>query len=62
MGLTDKDIVALSGGHSLVLVLLCEVEAHPFIRNTVFNTEVLSLRERRTLKGLGLTVHGPVIL
>ena len=61
MGLTDQAIVALSGGHNLVLVFF-EVEAHLFIRNTVFNTEVFSLRERRTLKGLGLTVHGPVIL
>lgn len=25
MGLTDKDIVALSGGHSLVLIVFCEV-------------------------------------
>jgi len=25
MGLTDRDIVALSGGHTLVILLLCDI-------------------------------------
>ncbi|KAG8087721.1 hypothetical protein GUJ93_ZPchr0010g7604 [Zizania palustris] len=58
MGLTDKDIVALSGGHTLVTILI-HVEVVLILHQKDCLIDLFySLREGHILKGLDLKVHG----
>lgn len=63
MGLTDKDIVALSGGHTLVVLLLAAVLRQYF--NTILIWLKLWLcfwwhREGHIQRDQGLMAHGPM--